>query len=184
MVAFTPNRGYPYSTPSDPADIPAAIEALARAVDTDVENLDNAVVQRPIGKASSHTTTPQEFPATATTPLIYDFVDIDTANLVNLISAPDRMTVTSTGLWAVWGSFVLPNYTFSSKNLFVHQNGVQVERNSLYFEITGRLTSISILSVVHAVAGDYMQILYQPNSFTDNLRITSKQMAVFRLTNT
>lgn len=184
MPAFTPNRNYPYSINSDPADIPEAIQVLAEAIDVDMENLDDAIQQRPFAKASSHTVTAQQFPSGITTPLTYDFVDADTAGLADLVAAPDRMTVTSTGLWACWGSIVLPNFTFSSKNLDVRLNGVTVERNALYFEITGRLTAISVVSLNHAVAGDYFQVAFLPGSTTANVNVTSKQMAIFRLTNT
>jgi hypothetical protein len=184
MPAFTPNRNYPYSINSDPADIPAAIEALARAVDLDVENLDNSILQRPFAKASSHSTTPQAFPSAVVTPMLYDFVDHDSDALVDLVSAPDRMTVTTTGLWFVWGSVILPNFSYSSKNLHVLKNGVSSERNSMYFDIPGRLITTSIGAVLHAVPGDYFQVALQPNSFTGNVNVTSKQMAVFRLTNT
>lgn len=36
MVAFTPNRGYPYAQPTDPADVPARLQAFAEAVDDDL----------------------------------------------------------------------------------------------------------------------------------------------------
>ncbi|MGS2588112.1 hypothetical protein [Streptomyces hebeiensis] len=57
MPASTP-RGYPYSVNSDPADIPAATEALAKAVDADVQSLYDAAAPRPAAKAWA--TTPQK----------------------------------------------------------------------------------------------------------------------------
>lgn len=39
MPANTVNRGYPYPLPTDPADVPAALQSLAEAVDADVCDL-------------------------------------------------------------------------------------------------------------------------------------------------
>lgn len=47
MPAFTANRGYPYSVPTDPADVPAALQALAEAIDDDVCALTASVTGRP-----------------------------------------------------------------------------------------------------------------------------------------
>lgn len=47
MPAFTPNRNYPYSVPGDPADVPAAMQSLAEAIDTDVSALQQNVPIRP-----------------------------------------------------------------------------------------------------------------------------------------
>lgn len=47
MVAFTPNRGYPYSQPADPVDIPGDLQRLAEAVDTDVAALTANIPLRP-----------------------------------------------------------------------------------------------------------------------------------------
>lgn len=39
MPANTPNRGYTYSLPADPADVPGALQELASDIDNDVCNL-------------------------------------------------------------------------------------------------------------------------------------------------
>lgn len=52
MPAFTP-RGYPYSMPSDPADVPQAIQDLAEAIDPDVQARADAIHARPAFRLSS-----------------------------------------------------------------------------------------------------------------------------------
>lgn len=47
MPANTANRGYPYSLPTDPADVPGALQALAEAIDDDVCALTESVTGRP-----------------------------------------------------------------------------------------------------------------------------------------
>lgn len=46
MPATTP-RGYPYSIPSDPADVPTAIQNLAEAIDVDVQAREESIHPRP-----------------------------------------------------------------------------------------------------------------------------------------
>lgn len=50
MPANTVNRGYPYSIPGDPADVPAAMQSLAEAIDDDVCELQNEFFDRPAAR--------------------------------------------------------------------------------------------------------------------------------------
>lgn len=43
MPAFTVNRNYPYSVPTDPADVPQAMQDLAEAVEADLQALEGSV---------------------------------------------------------------------------------------------------------------------------------------------
>ncbi|MFF1957948.1 hypothetical protein ACFVWX_13280 [Streptomyces sp. NPDC058220] len=47
----TTTRGYPYPVPSDPADVPQAMQDLASAVDTDVQTVYTGISARPAVKA-------------------------------------------------------------------------------------------------------------------------------------
>lgn len=55
MPAFTVNRGYPYSVPGDPADVPQALQDLAEAVDTDLAALEALVGPRPMARVRGTT---------------------------------------------------------------------------------------------------------------------------------
>jgi hypothetical protein len=89
MVAFTPNRAYPYATPTDPADVPAALQALAEAIDDDVCALQNGLVGRPVARfrgtgpfASASPTHPFNSPPTPYADRIpFNVVDFNTANV-------------------------------------------------------------------------------------------------------
>lgn len=84
MPANTVNRLYPYSVPGDPADVPAALQSLAEAIDDDVCALINGVTGRPVaqfrgtGQYHSFTTSlgagfPPQLP--------FDVEEFDTANV-------------------------------------------------------------------------------------------------------
>jgi|SoiMethySBSTD1v2_1073268.scaffolds.fasta_scaffold07938_15 hypothetical protein len=50
MPANTANRAYPYSLPTDPTDIPGALQSLATAIDADVCALTASVTGRPVSR--------------------------------------------------------------------------------------------------------------------------------------
>jgi hypothetical protein len=89
MPAVTPNRGYPYPLPADPADIPQAFQDLAEAIDNDVCALTNGVTGRPAsrfrGTAPYTSITPQLpvfDPAQGfRSRLPFDTTDFNTANV-------------------------------------------------------------------------------------------------------
>lgn len=55
MPAFTPNRNYPYSVPTDNNDVAGAIQSLAEAVDGDVQALQALVGPRPMARVRGTT---------------------------------------------------------------------------------------------------------------------------------
>lgn len=63
MPAFTVNRNYPYSVPTDPADIPQALQDLAEAIADDVCALTNGVTGRPVARFRGTGTFNSESPA-------------------------------------------------------------------------------------------------------------------------
>lgn len=89
MPAFTVNRGYPYSIPTDPANVPAALQALAEAIDDDVCTLTNNVMGRPVSQFrgtvsfTNHTPAyPLDAPPFPYVPRIpFDTTDFNTANV-------------------------------------------------------------------------------------------------------
>jgi hypothetical protein len=50
MPAFTVNRNYPYPLPTDPADVPQALQDLAEAIDDDVCAFRDSVGNRPVAR--------------------------------------------------------------------------------------------------------------------------------------
>lgn len=76
MPAFTANRNYPYSIPGDPARIPAALQALAEAVNDDVDNLESIVGLRPMARVRGTTPLTIVNPNTVLT-LPFELVDFN-----------------------------------------------------------------------------------------------------------
>lgn len=96
MPAFTVNRGYPYSLPADPANVPAALQSLAEAIDDDVCALQNGLTGRPVARfrgtgAYASTSTSRPFVNSPATPyddrIPFDTTDFNTANVI--MTSPD-----------------------------------------------------------------------------------------------
>lgn len=184
MPAFTVNRGYPYSVPGDPADIPQAIEDLARAIDLDVQALADSVIQRPLAKVSAKSTVKQVFPADQVTELTFDFLDYDNADIADLSTRPTRLTPTSPGVWMVWVTIEVPSYPTRSHDLIVRVNGADVNRSTQHLNNpTGgsQMMTAAALSFMDGV-DDYFTATFQPDQGTQDPKIGNKSMAAFRLT--
>lgn len=79
MVALTPNRAYPYATPTDPADVPARLEAFAKAVDQDLSVLEPSA--RPRHMAQFFGNVMNTIPGTATSgTLTWQLTDFNTVS--------------------------------------------------------------------------------------------------------
>lgn len=185
MPGTTPNRGYPYPTSGDVGDVPAAIQALAEAVDVDMQNLDNAIVRRPIAMVSYRSTTPQVFPADVVTEATYDFVHVDTAGISNLAAFPTRLTPTSAGLWCVWGEIETPAAAVRLKDVFLRFNGGDLSRSGFHTSSAAGTTMISQTAMAFCDGvDDYFTMTFEPDQAFDDFRIKVKRLGCFRLTNT
>lgn len=100
MPAFTANRAYPYAVPTDPANVPASLQALAEAIDRDVCNLQNGLTGRPVARfrgtgsfASASPTHPVNAPPTPYADRIpFDTVDFNTCGaLLGPTSVGERL---------------------------------------------------------------------------------------------
>lgn len=105
------SRGYPYSIPSDPADVPAATEALARAVDLDVQARDASIHQRAAFRYSS--ITPVSFypgiPFVQNRALPFDYEDLNVGGaVVPFGSQIVQITPQLPGFWWFQASMTFP----------------------------------------------------------------------------
>lgn len=102
-MGTTANRSYPYPDPTDPADMAGGLQALAEAVDTDVEalvSLTNAAVPFCV-------VTRDDFQLVTTgvaTPLIYDEATYDNDSMANLALDNSGITPPTAGLYFVHAS--------------------------------------------------------------------------------
>lgn len=187
MVAFTANRGYPYSTNSDPADIPAATESLARAVDTDMQALSDSIIQRPMARVSAQSATPQVFPSTTDTLVEFDFVDIDNASISSLSAFNTRLTPTSSGFWMAYASIETPSGDADIMAFGLRVNGIQIARQSNHESGSSTVTTTR-LNVAGASfmngTTDFFTVTLNPGGSSTDVRILRRVLACFRLTNT
>jgi len=116
MPAFTVNRNYPYSIPTDPADVAQALEDLARAVDADVENIADTIGARPLARVRG--TTPQSFGSTIETiPLTFALTDLNVGGAIApLGGTPTTITPLLPGFWWAVGTLAYPTAGASSLN--------------------------------------------------------------------
>ena len=184
MSGTTPNRGYPYPTSGDTFDVPGDIQRLAEAIDLDMENLDNSLVQRPFALVSWQGAS-QTFPADQTTEAEFNFVHADNAGISNLSQQPTRLTPTSPGLWAVWGAVRTPVAQSNIRDLFLRVNGGDLTRQNFHVnestQSQGMMTACA-MAFMDGVS-DYFTMTFNPAGGLDDYRISIKRMACFRLTN-
>lgn len=186
MVAFTPNRGYPYSTTGDPADVAGALEALAEAIDADMQNLDDLIVRRRVALVSSRTSTRQVFAADTVTEARYDFVDLDTDGISNLGVRPTRLTPTAPGFWFCWGSIENPVAQADTRDAFLRVNGGDLTRCDFHINPPSGGSAMITMGAMAFMDGvdDYFTMTFNPTGGLDDFRIRYKRLACVQLTNT
>jgi hypothetical protein len=188
MVAFTPNRLYPYSQTTDAARVPAAIQALAEAVDADMTLLESVILPRRTARVRNLSTVKQFFPASTQTELTFDFVDVDNAGIVDLGSEPTQLRPTSPGLWAFWGAMEMPNASLSGSvngyELMIRKNGAELTRYTPHDSDPLGETVMRTISTVGTANGttDYFTMTFNPIAATTEFRVSNKHFGCFRLT--
>lgn len=184
MVAFTPNRNYPYSQTTDPADVAGAIEDLARAIDLDVQARYDSVLPRRTARVRHLSTSRQFFPASTQTECDYDFVDVDNAGIVDLGSEPTRLTPTAGGLWCFWGAIEVPNSFANGYELMIRKNGGELTRYTPHDSDPIGETVMRTISSVAPANGttDYFTMTFNPIAASSEFRISNKHFGCFQLT--
>jgi hypothetical protein len=127
MPAFTP-RGYPYSIPTDPAKVAGAIQALAEAIDPDVQARADSVGPRATFRMSSTTiiTFPSTIPLTLDLNMPFDVLDASVGDAVAVPNGPTaRITPRLPGFWWFQGSITFPLGGAANRDLY----GVSLRKN-------------------------------------------------------
>jgi len=135
MPAFTANRGYPYSVPTDPVDVPGALQALAEAIDTDVCALQAGVTGRPVARFRGTGTFPSASPThPVNTPpapysdrIPFDTTDFNTANVTLGSAEPGQRLIfpEDPGFYFALATVYVPLLTAAATTLFM---GLQIRR--------------------------------------------------------
>lgn len=104
MTASTPTWGLVYQTFTDPADISAAVQALADSIDVDVQSLyDAQAIGAAKPAARMATSVAQSIPNNADTNVTWPAgsEDFDNDTMIDNTISTDRITLTSTGIYMV-----------------------------------------------------------------------------------
>lgn len=128
MPSFTP-RGYPYSDPTDPADVPQAIEDLAEAIDPDVQARADSISPREMFHLTSTTVVafPSGAPFTVSAAMPFDVVDANVGGSIAPFSTPtERIVPLLPGFWWFQGSVTFPRASAANRDLY----GVALRQNS------------------------------------------------------
>lgn len=182
MPANTVNRMYPYSLPTDPADVPGALQSLAEAVDDDITaNLaPAALLPRALGHMRSSGT--QTVPPNIETPLAYQIQFNDTDNMVNVVSSPTALRINTSGFYMFhclvsvpdtnWTNLVLRMKVNNTTEVFVTDQEFRSGAQSI-FQYTA--------SWMHPMtAGQTMVVTLQHNA-TGPLWITAREFFGMRM---
>jgi hypothetical protein len=165
MPAFTPNRNYPYSLPSDPADVPEAIQDLAEAINDDVQaNVQAARVPRIQGWMRGGQT--QTIQPGIETALDFQIAFRDNDNMVDTINAPTVLTVQTPGFYLLWGiTNVFFDLSWTKCTLRLKQNGNTIMSGDQEFQSAAhQYTLWSESTMIYCNAGDTLSMTFNHNS--------------------
>lgn len=125
-MGTTANRGYPYPDPTDPADMAGGLQALAEAVDLDVQALVGTITPVPLCVVSKESQT-TGFLSGFEQNLGFDTVNYDNDNMSNLSVDNVRLTPPTPGLYFLHAGVRCPDVT-SKLELFVRVNSTDFGR--------------------------------------------------------
>lgn len=178
----TPNRAYPYPDYAQTANFPLQIQNFATAVDTDVQALANAVAtakNRPGVRASG--VPAQAVPtggggAAAT----FDTEDYDNGGFFTL-GAPDRFTITTTGLYLVAFRCTFASNDTGVRNAYLEQNLAAVINGVTQTAGAAGGVTGSFTALLDFIVGDVIRFILRQDSGAP-LNVTTKRAALSLVT--
>lgn len=189
MPAFTPNRNYPYSLPSDPADVPHSIQDLAEAIDLDLRAVEDQVLARPFAQVSG--TTPQTVQPGVSTTMLFDFVDFDNDGMSSLSQFPTRLVPQTAGTYWVYVELGCPPQ-FAATNdpfqdVFIRVNGVDLSRRTRSEDSGGTPLVPTVIETASALINvtpgtSIITVTFQQN-YGIALPVTNRKLGCFRIAN-
>jgi hypothetical protein len=189
MPAFTPNRNYPYALPSDPADVPTALQTLAEAIDLDLRAVEDQVLARPFAQVSG--TTPQTVLPNVQTAMLFDFVDYDNDGMASLSQFPTRIQPMTAGTYWVYAELNCPPQ-FAQTNdpfqdFFIRVNGVDLSRRTRSEDSGGVSLIRTVVETASALitvtpGTSSISVSFQHN-YSIPLPVTNRKLGAFRIAN-
>lgn len=164
--------GTPAGSPTVPAapggSIPLAQVAVANGassiVAANITDLREQLHANPYARVSRTSTL--SVSSGVSTTVTWQTEDYDTARMVNLAAAADRITITRAGLYHVAGNVIFASSGTGIRNLVLLRNGVSyLEENQVDAVSAGGFqTPLKVTTDVVLGAGDYVQLVAVQNS--------------------
>ena len=197
MPALTP-RGYPYSIPTDPADIPQAIEDLATAIDLDVQARYDSIHPRAVFRLSSTSIVAFGQPVVTSTTnktLPFELEDVNIGGGIQpLQGSTTRIVPQLPGFWWLHGAMVVPRAGATSRDLIgisIQDQSQILARNSTHLAPPAsdgaNLLTVSTGAFFNGTT-DYIELVASvggtPTPGVGNLNIRSRYLVGMRMTET
>ena len=181
MPANTP-RGYPYSLPADPADVPGAIQDLAEAIDPDMQARVDDIHRRPTFRLSANT--PVVFSAFVgflqVKQLPFEVVDVNVEGAIPAISGGvGRIVPQLPGFWWFQAAMTIPRAgaTFMDTITISMQTATQVLTRNTTHLAPPVSDGANLLTVTAGTffngTTDYIEVMGQAHSITPTANVPS-----------
>jgi hypothetical protein len=178
MTATTPTRHYPYPLPADPFDVPGDMQALAEAVDDDVQaNLANVIKPRKYVKLRG--TSAMSIVTNIETDIVYETETTDTDNMADLSSLPTAVTIRTAGLYVVTLGAAPRNGSWGQVILRIKQNGVSISELSVTSKPATIENFASFGALIPCVVGDRITTTVTQDGASSML-LDARDLIVFR----
>ena len=177
-MGTTANRLYPYPDPGDPADFPSGMQALAEAVDIDVQALVNSLTPVPFCVVSGDD-------AQSTVPgftgnLAYDTVNFDSGGIADLGADNAGLTPPEAGLYFIHGSARVPDVT-TRLEMFLRVGATAIDFGRMLHQGNAPATPRLFVSGLASLSGtDRVRVTFEQNTGTLQ-NIFSRRLAVYKI---
>lgn len=187
MSLNTPNRSYPYPEYTDVNNFPTHDQALATAIDTDLQNNLAVPIADALDAPSARASRPAGAQVVATgvnTTLSYTTENYDNDNIVNLAGSATNFTIQSPGIYLLTGSVnAQPDGSATGAPALIMQSSAGTVPNPVGSSRNldnDKDTSISCTTLHQAVAGEVITLFVRHNHGA-NLNMSIAQLTVTRI---
>lgn len=190
MPAFTVNRSYPYSVPGDPADVPAALQALAEAVNDDLDNLETLVGSRHMARVTGNTPVSIQGAGLTSAQLNMELVDFNIGNVIAPLTT-GQVTVNLPGFYFILATFLGPAHPPASNFDYIGASVVDGSNTELGMTSTSVMTPLAEVQRVYDVGGGgflsagesvFLRGTVQRSAGAAEYRFRDRSMTLIRMT--
>lgn len=187
MTQFTTNRNYPYPEYTDAADFPAQDQALATAIDTDLQNNLAVPVAEALDAPSARASRPAGSQAAGTgvnVTLSYTTENYDNDNIVDLGVSATNFTIQSAGVYLLTGSVnAQPDGSATGAIALIMQSSLGTVPNPVGTSRNldnDKDTSLTCTTLHQAAAGEVLTLFVRHNHGA-SLNMSIAQFTVTRI---